>query len=226
MTLAERLATGLGEARLTVLGGFAVSVDEPGFPPGTRSLLMIGPAEPGFWDHFTQSPEWLDGSANPLDRWSRRVIGRLACDLGGKALFPFGGPPYHPFFQWALRTGRAWQSPVRLLVQADQGLLVSFRGVLALREAVDLPTPMARPCDTCATPCLTACPAGALDAAGYDVPACHDWLDGPRGPACLNGGCLTRRACPLSQAYARLPEQSAYHMQVFHAGWRDRKAQE
>ena len=88
MTLADRLAAGLAEARLTVLGGFAVAVDEPGFPPGTRSLLMIGPAEPGFWDHFTQSPEWLDGSANPLDRWSRRVIGRLACDLGGKALFP------------------------------------------------------------------------------------------------------------------------------------------
>lgn len=223
--MADRLAAGLAEARLAILGGFAVAEGEAGFPPGTRTLLMLGPAE-GFWPHFTQSEEWHDARPDPMDRWSRRVIGGLACVLGAKALFPFGGPPYHPFFQWALRTGRAWQSPVRLLVQADQGLLVSFRGALALREAVDVPPPMPRPCDSCSAPCLTACPAGALGAAGYDVPACHDWLDGPQGPDCLTRGCVTRRACPLSQAYARLPEQSAYHMQVFHAGWPDRKAQE
>ena len=76
---------------------------------------------------------------DPVDRWSRRVIGRLACDLGAKALFPFGGPPYHPFYQWALRTGRAWESPVRLLVHDTQGLMVSFRGALALREAMAVP---------------------------------------------------------------------------------------
>ena len=36
------------------------------------------------------------------------------------------------------------------------------------------------------------------------------------GVECLTGGCLVRRACPLSQSYARLPEQSAYHMGQFH----------
>lgn len=209
--LTDRLA----ENRLEVLGGFAVPEDEAGLPQGTRTLLLIGPAEPGFWPHVTAQAEW-DGQPDPVDRWSRRVIGRLACDLGAKALFPFGGPPYQPFYQWALRTGQVWDSPVRLLVHARQGLMVSFRGALALKEAVPVPQPAARPCDTCPAPCRTACPVLALTDKGYDLPACHGFLDRPEGQTCMTGGCQVRRACPLSQSYARLPEQSAYHMRQFH----------
>lgn len=210
----------LADERLEVLGGFAVAEGEAGFPAGTRTLLLLGPQEPGFWAHLTAQPEWAefekDGNPDPVDRWSRRVIGRIACDLGAKALFPFGGPPYQPFYRWALRTGRVWDSPVRLLVHAGQGLMVSFRGALALKEVVEVPPPVARPCDTCPAPCLTACPVGALTGAGYDLAACHAFLDQPEGAECLSNGCLVRRACPVSQSYARLPEQSAYHMRQFH----------
>jgi hypothetical protein len=209
------LSARLADHRLEVLGGFTVADDEDGLPKGTRTVLLIGPSEPGFWPHLKSQPEW-DGQRDPVDRWSRRVIGRLACDLGAKALFPFGGPPYHPFYAWALRSGQVWDSPVRLLVHARQGLMVSFRGALALKEAIDLPPPATRPCDTCPAPCLTACPAGALTSAGYDLPACHGFLDQPEGQDCMTGGCQVRRACPLSQSYARLPEQSAYHMRRFH----------
>lgn len=214
MTL-DDLQPALAAHHLTVLGGLHPGGDDA-TPPGTQTLLLLGPAEPGFWPHLTTQPEWLDGNPDPVDRWSRRVIDSLACDLGAKALFPFGGPPYHPFYQWALRTGRVWDSPVRLLVHSGQGLMVSFRGALALREAVEVPPPVARPCDICAAPCLTACPAGALTGAGYDLPACHGFLDRPEGQDCLTGGCAVRRACPVSQSYARLPEQSGYHMRQFH----------
>ena len=211
----DDLTARLAPHHLEILGGFSCAGDDT-MPPGTRTVLMLGPAEPGFWAHLTAQPEWQDGAADPVDRWSRRVIGRIACDLGAKALFPFGGPPYHPFYRWALRTGRVWDSPVRLLVHAGQGLLVSFRGALALKEAVDLPLRAEKPCEACAAPCLTRCPAGAITAAGYDVPVCHAFLDRPEGAECLTGGCLVRRACPVSQSYARLPEQSAYHMGQFH----------
>ncbi len=189
---------------------------EAGFPDGTRTLLLLGPTEPGFWSHLQSQPEVQDGAPDPVDRWSRRVIGRLACDLGAKALFPFGGAPYHPFQKWALRTGRVWESPVRLLIHADQGLLVSFRGALALKEAIAVPPPLTSPCDGCAAPCRHACPPRALTRAGYDLPACHGFLNQPQGQDCMTGGCLVRRACPVSQSYARLPEQSAYHMGQFH----------
>lgn len=209
------LAARLAAERLEILGGFHAE-DDPNLPNGTQTLLLLGPAEPGFWAHLDATPEWQDGQPDPIDRWSRRVIGRLACDLGAKALFPFGGPPYHPFYQWALRTGRAWASPVHLLVHVSQGLFFSARGALALKHRVDLPAPVPRPCDGCSQPCVTACPAGALTLAGYDVPRCHSHLDGGAGGDCLTGGCLVRRACPVSQLYARLPEQSAYHMGQFH----------
>lgn len=204
----------LAAHHLEVLGGFHPEPGEAGFPAGTRTVLMLGPLEPGFWAHVREKADW--SHPDPIDDWSRRTIGQIACDLGAKALFPFGGPPYHPFYAWALRTGRTWDSPIRLLVHGTQGLMVSFRGALALKERVDLPPPLPRPCDTCPAPCATACPAGALTLSGYDVPACHAWLE-TQGAECLGGGCLARRACPLSQAYARLGEQSAYHMRRFHA---------
>jgi hypothetical protein len=201
---------------LEVLGGFAPEPGEAGLPAGTRALVLLGPAQPAFWPHLTAQPEWQDGAPDPVDRWSRRVIGRIACDLGAKALFPFGGPPWHPFQRWALRTGRIWESPVRLLVHDAQGLWVSFRGALALKTPLEVPGG-ARPCDACADrPCLTACPAGALTGAGYDLPACHAHLDRAEGADCMNRGCGVRRACPASQGHARIPEQSAYHMRQFH----------
>lgn len=203
----------LAPHRLEVLGGFGCG-DEAGLPKGTRTVLLVGPGA-GFWPHLQAEPEW--GGADPVDSWSRRVIGRLACDLGGKALFPFGGPPYHPFYTWALRTGRVWASPVRLLVHDRQGLWVSFRGALALKEEIALPGGTS-PCTGCAAPCLSACPAGALTGAGYDLPACHGFLDTSEGRDCMQGGCRVRRACPVSQGYDRMAEQSAYHMARFHPG--------
>jgi hypothetical protein len=212
---AEGLADTLSREALEVLGGFAA---EPGddLPKGTRTLLLIGPG-PGFWPHVTTAPEWRDGRPDPIDRWSRRTIGRVACDLGAKALFPFGGPPYRPFTAWALRSGRIHVSPVRLLVHDRAGLWVSFRGALALREPLDLPPAAPCPCDACAAkPCLTACPPGALTALGYDLPACHAFLDSDAGRDCMDRGCAVRCACPVSAGHARMPEQSAYHMRQFH----------
>lgn len=201
---------------LALFGGFAAQPADA-LPPGSRTLLLLGPAEPGFWPHLTAQDEWRDGAPDPIDRWSRRVIEGLACALGASALFPFGGPPHQPFYQWALRSGRCWPSPVRLLVHDSAGLFVSFRGALALREPITLPPPPPSPCTTCASrPCLAACPPRALTGAGYDVPACHAFLDQPAGKDCLTQGCAVRRSCPRSLAYARMAQQSSYHMGQFH----------
>ena len=203
-----------GAARdaLAVMGTCPVEAGD-NLPPGT--LVMLGPKEPGFWAHVSDAPEFADGAPDPLDRWSARVIGALAKSLGGTALFPFGDPP-RPFIGWALRTGRVWSSPVGLLVHDTAGLLVSFRGAIHLTTALPFEGGQS-PCDTCtAKPCLTACPVGALSGGGYDLATCHDYLDTPQGAPCMSGGCLVRRACPVSQRYARDPAQNAFHMDAFH----------
>lgn len=211
------IAASAAGAGLDIFGGFHPEPGD-GAPDGTGTLLLLGPREPGFWAIVTAAPEWRDGAADPLDRWSVRVVGRLARDIGGHALFPFGGPPWHPFYPWAVRSGRAFASPVTLLVHDTAGLMVSYRGAIALPGRIDLPAPPgASPCESCAgRPCLAACPPRALTARGYDLPACHAFLDTAPGADCLSAGCLVRRACPVSQAYGRLPEQSAHHMRLFH----------
>jgi hypothetical protein len=212
MTLA-RVAQALAPHSLCVLGGFHPGPTH-GAPTGCGTLLMIGPDEPAFWPHFTASPEYGDGARDPLDRWSTRVLGAVAQGLGATALFPFGGPPWHPFIGWALKTGRAWISPVELLVHDTAGLFVSYRGALALPDTLDLPHPAPRPCDSCVgQPCRAACPVGALTPEGYDVPACRTYIASPEGTACLTTGCAVRRACPVGQG--RAPDQSAFHMKAF-----------
>jgi epoxyqueuosine reductase QueG len=97
------------------------------------------------------------------------------------------------------------------------GLWASWRGALLFADLPAIPRPTApRPCEACARPCLTACPAGALTAAGYDLDACHAWLDRPEGQDCRAAGCRVRRACPAGAGYGRVAEQSAYHMRRFH----------
>lgn len=206
--------------RLAALGleTLGLAPPDPDFTPlGTQAIALIGPMGGSvWWDTVTASPEWADGAPDPVDRWSRRVLTALAEDIGAAALFPFVGPPWLPFQRWALESGRAWQSPVRLLVHATSGLWVSFRGALALNFVPVLP-PLPNPCAACVEkPCLSACPAGALTGAGYDVPACHAFLDTDPGRVCMTQGCRVRAACPVSARHARVPAQSAYHMSRFH----------
>jgi len=195
---------------LTVLGGVTT-----GLPPTLKTLLLLGPQTPGFWPHFTAAPEYDDGLPDPLDRWSTRVIGQLARDLGAVAFFPFGGPPWQPFLQWAVDSGRAHISPVGLLVHDQAGLMVSYRGALGFTQAINLPASPPSPCETCTDrPCLSACPVDALGPSGYDVAACKTDLDRAAND-CLTRGCAVRRACPVSQSHDRTEQQSAFHMRAF-----------
>lgn len=211
----ERLEAEAQARYLTILAGFHPGPDD-GAPDTCQTLLLLGPDEPGFWPAFTLSNEYLDGRPDPMDRWSTRVIGDLAHSIGATALFPFGGAPYHPFYKWALRTGRTHASPINFLVHDTAGLFVSFRGALCLTDKIAIPASRLNPCVTCTDqPCRTACPVGALVPSGYDLAACKVYLDTPAGADCCTNGCAVRRACPVSQGFGRLHEQSAFHMRAF-----------
>jgi ferredoxin len=181
-------------------------------PDGNMTITLIGPDEPAFWPIFMASPEYQDGKPDPMDRWSARVIGNLAQTFQAEALFPFGGPPYAPFFTWAKQTGRFWASPIGFLVHDDGGLFTSFRGALRWTKPAQIGS-APQPCLTCAKPCATACPVGAFTD-GYDVAACNAHVASDAGVSCRTKGCLARRACPVGQG-SRLPAQAAFHMEAF-----------
>lgn len=182
---------------------------------GEDTVLLLGPLEPGFWAHVTSSVAFQSRAPDPLDRWSHEVISALAKRFGAKAVFPSDGPPYPPFISWALASGRAWVSPVGMLVHEHAGLFVSYRGALRVSGKVPLPPPSNAPCAQCTKPCTAACPVDALRASSYAVDDCKTHIKKTDSRSCRTLGCAARRACPVSQRYARLPEQSAFHMRAF-----------
>ncbi|MCG7522261.1 ferredoxin [Ruegeria sp. Ofav3-42] len=207
----ERAAKAVG---LIVMGALHPRLtDAKQLDGGTLILLGAGPE---FWRVLKSSPEWQ--ADDPVDRWSSRVVDRMAQELSAEAHFPFGGPPYAPFIDWALKSGRTFSSPVGALVHDEVGMMISYRGALHFTEEFPIPdTPGISPCATCAAPCTQTCPVGALNSRDfYDVAACHSHLSTAEGQICMTGGCLARLSCPLSKGAARDPEQSAHHMKAFH----------
>lgn len=206
---------------LVARGGFHPCADEavPALGDGrpARTVVLVGNVGDTLWPVFSASPEAGDGQPDPLDRWSRRVIGAIAAELGGTACLPNDGPPWPPFVAWARRAEPVTESPIGILVHPDYGLWHAYRGAILLDRAIALPAPDRRPppCDACPDqPCRRACPVGAFGAGGYDVTACTDFLSGGQGARC-GGGCLARRACPVGQQYNYPREQQALHLDAF-----------
>ena len=185
------------------------------------TIVLAGMVGRDGWSAFTASPEAGDGLDHPLDRWSRRVIEALARELGGKALFPFGGPPDLPFQQWAQRAEPVHPSPIGLLIHPRYGLWHSYRGALGLCEALAVAQPAAipSPCESCTGRwCLNTCPVGAFTSIGYDVAACAGHLKSAAGRDCMGSGCQARLACPVGADHAYAAGQATFIMRAFLRG--------
>jgi ferredoxin len=183
-----------------------------------RTLVLLGNIGGSLWDSYRLAPEAQDGRPDPMNRWCARVVSALARDFGGRALFPFGEPPYLPFLRWAQKAETLFSSPLGIMIHPDHGLWHAYRGAIALPEVLDLPprAPAANPCDSCADkPCLTTCPVGAFTTAGYDVAACAAHVAAAAGADCLDLGCRARRACPVAPSGHYRPEQARFHMEAF-----------
>lgn len=199
---------------LDVVGAFHPDARDR-VPPGTGTLVLLGPSGPAMWQAFAASAEAGDGQPDPLDRWSRRVIDALAAQLEVVALYPFGGPPYHPFQAWAARGEGAVTSPVAMQASPARGLWASYRGALGVGARLELGAPPGpSPCTGCPAPCLTACPVDAFRGGVYDVAACVAHVVSPAGVACRDG-CLVRAICPAGAAVDLPRAARAFHMAAF-----------
>lgn len=190
----------------------------PSLPDGRacRTLVLLGNAGPAIWDTFRRAAEFKDAKPDPMNRWSQRVITGLAEKFRATPLFPFIGPPYLPFLRWAQRAEAVYPSPLGMLIHPDYGLWHAYRGALSFACLIDLPqhTDATSPCESCAAkPCLTVCPVDAFSSSGYDVPRCVGHISSAIGDACVSGGCLARRACPVGAQYE--PAQARFHMVAF-----------
>lgn len=212
----------LQQLGLILRGGFSPDAHDalPLLPDGRAAcwLALVGVAGSAFWPHFRASPEFDDGLPHPLDRWSRAVGDAMAARRGGMALYPFGGPPHHPFQRWAERAEGLHASPLGLRLHPHYGLWHSYRFALALPRAADdaAATDATGLCARCeAQPCLRACPVDAFTGSEYRVDVCAAHLQSQPEPTCRGTGCLARHACPVGQAFAPQPEHARFLMDAF-----------
>ncbi|TIL43539.1 hypothetical protein [Mesorhizobium sp.] len=221
-SIVEDIAAALSAHGLILRGGFNFAAGEE-TPSGlsgaaARSVLLVGQAGAAPWPHFLR---WREGQsqtlADPLDAWSREVIGTVAKKFGARAVSP-SDKPYLPFQQWAMQAEGLKPSPLGILMHPQYGLWHAYRGALLFeheiafgetREVVHL-------CDACVDkPCLKSCPVDAYSADGFAHKTCLAHVCGHNGAPCRTGGCLDRNACPYGAAYRYPPQVQAFHMAAF-----------
>ncbi len=225
------IASLIEDEGLSVRGAFHPQTGDaaPPFSDGrsVATLFLIGNEGPKMWPLFSASKEAKDHLPHPLDRFSRRIVSKLAARLDALALFPFDGPPWLPFQRWAQKAGPLFASPIGPLIHPVFGLWHAFRGALGFHRRIDLPAAEFQagadaavddggPCRRCIEqPCLKSCPAEAFAFARYDADRCTRHLRSEAGAPCVASGCLARRACPVGKAFAYSPAQSEFHTRAF-----------
>lgn len=216
------IESALREVSLVSRGGFHPRREDevPLLPDGgaVGTVVLVGNVGHDMWQRFRWDRTRDSSPAGPLNTWTRRVLGVVSERYGAHAMYPFDGPPYHPFLRWAQRAEPVLPSPVGPLIHPDYGLWHAYRGALAFAEYFALPEFFTRPCPchTCRDkPCLSACPVEAFASGRYDINGCLDHIGSDQGTECLHRGCLARRACPVGQQFRYSDEQARFHMEAF-----------
>ncbi|UVK36458.1 4Fe-4S dicluster domain-containing protein [Mesorhizobium sp. AR10] len=218
----EEIAVALSAHGLILRGGFNFAASETP-PPGpstapAKSALLVGQVGAAPWPHFLRWRESQPQSiVNPLDTWSREVIGTVAEKFGARAVSP-SDRPYLPFQQWAMRAEGLKPSPLGILMHPQYGLWHAYRGALLFEDEIVPPEPREaiHLCDACLEkPCLKSCPVDAYSPDGFEYESCLSHVRGQNGTPCRSGGCLDRNACPYGTDYRYLKEVQAFHMAAF-----------
>lgn len=189
-----------------------------GFDAALDRIALVGNIGSSYWAAFSGSTEFGDGKPDPLDRWSRRIAETVAGRHGLRPVYPFEGPPYFPFQQWAGRAEGLAQSPIGVMIHPEFGLWHSYRFALLAAEIDAEPDQRlaASPCLSCADqPCLSTCPVGAFSPRGYAVESCAQYLEATPSADCNARGCIARSACPVAPDLRYDHDQARFHLQAF-----------
>jgi len=210
---------------LVVRGGFDVNDEDkvPEISPGTpaAALVLFGNAGSSLWERFSNSSEFSDGTADPLNRWSERIGKQTAAELSGLALFPFGGPPYQPFIRWAKKSESLQSSKLGMLIHPRYGLWHAYRFAVALPEMEPVFPPVVKATETdiclrCVEQlCLKTCPVSAFTGSGYDVETCYGFLKRNPASRCRTTTCQARQACPEGKGFNYQQQHARFHMDAF-----------
>ena len=218
----DDLAAALAPHGLILRGGFNFAPDEAA-PPGpsgapAKSVLLVGQAGAAPWPHFLR---WRQSAAadlaNPLDTWSREVIGAVAEKFGARAVSP-SDRPYLPFQQWAMRAEGLKPSPLGILMHPQYGLWHAYRGALLFDVEIPIQAPreVIHLCDLCVgKPCLKACPVDAYSRPASPIRPASAMCAGRTASRAATAAASTATPVPMATDYRYPGDAQAFHMAAF-----------
>ena len=179
---------------------------------GYQRLVLLGHGGQRLWQALNEFG-WQ--TADPIDHFSIHLVQTFLRDY-------LDAPPHlllYPLTEYTIPLQRlgelaGWchSSPLGLGISPNFGLWFAYRA--AFLVAADLPVtavvPSQSPCDSCAgKPCITTCPSGAVQLAGFDLFKCSQYRLQENSP-CYDR-CLARLACPVAPEHCYELEQVQYH---------------
>lgn len=184
--------------------------------PDARAALVVGSAGRAFFDGFARARDGVGAHSDPLDRYTRAAIQRgasAALDplaVAHAEFFPFMDETVVvPFQRLGRAAGLGGPSPLGLQVHPVYGAWWAYRGLIVLTAALPAAPPLGDGCAGCPAPCVAACPASAVQRAGFVVSACHARRLTAE-PCRLS--CAARHACIRGTEHRYSDEQLAFHM--------------
>jgi len=182
-------------------------------PAGYRQLLLIGHGGKQMWEAL-QASEFRD-RPDPVDSFSLNVVQRWLAetcpDATYEIIYPAEGRLV-PLQQLGALAGWHHASPFRIGINRKWGSWFAYRVALLIDS--DWPITEAQtwgsPCEDCLEkPCITACPANAVEDASNMLQRCINYRV-EEGSQCAQL-CLSRLACPVAVEHRYSREQIAYH---------------
>ncbi len=214
----ETLLTGLREIGLNHVGVAAPNAEAEAVLPGCTGVVVFASAGPALWHAFVaavkRDPQVLTAHAHPLDQFIASALRRLDPAPSADRLWvrcAFDAERFVDFRPLAFAAGLGWPSRLGLLMDDEVGPWMGLRAACFVRTLppqlhIRGPRTGPSPCEGCAAPCVSECPAGAL-AGGFRISACADWK---QQGGCV-GRCAARNACPVGATHRYPPLAQAYH---------------
>jgi hypothetical protein len=186
--------------------GVADGAPWQGWLPGCRAVVVVGSGGPALWRAAVARGPRPD----PVDGLVRAVLDGLPPGPGRRWTRIAGDVPEQPDARTlAVAAGLGWPSRLGLVLHPTYGPWLGVRAVAFTTDPLPPTGPLAAPapCETCAAPCATACPAAAI-APTWHADRC---LPHRAAHTTCDGGCLARSACPVGAEHVYDATAHRYH---------------
>ena len=180
-----------------------------------KRLVLIGHGGRQMWQSLQT---WGMQTADPVDHYSmvqtQHFIDTYLPNSSLLWLYP-NTPFLIPLQQLGKAAGWSHPSPLGSGISPIYGVWFAYR--TAFLTNADLPLvrddPQPSPCITCAArPCISTCPAHAVQVDRFDIDACTTHRLKPGSP-CADR-CLSRMACPFFPEHHYTLDQIQYHYKL------------